>query len=71
MSLWGQYNESMKIKSKAQAKHFYEAYKAGKITYQDLMKSVHETGDMSTLPERIIEKKPVDKKTEISVKGLV
>lgn len=59
----------MNIKSKAQATHFYKQYKEGKISYADLMKSVHETGDMSKLPERV--KESVDKKTKVSIEGLV
>lgn len=56
--------------SKAQMGHAYKEFKAGKISYQDLMKGVHATKDMSKLPDRINEKK-VDKKTEVSIKGLI
>lgn len=57
------------IASKAQATHFYNAFKAGKITYQDLMKSVHATPDMKNLPDRITPKK--SGKTDLAIKGLV
>lgn len=53
--------------SKAQAKRAYGEFKAGKISYPDLMKGVHATPDMNALPERITEKKPVDKKFKAGV----
>lgn len=56
--------------SKAQAKRAYEEFKKGSISYPDLMKGVHATGDMSKLPDRIKEK-TVDKKTALAIKGLV
>ncbi len=57
------------LASKAQAKHVYDEYKAGKISYPDMMAAVHAT-DFSKIPERVNEKK-VDKKTAIAIKGLV
>lgn len=56
--------------SKAQAKRAYDEYKKGNISYPDLMRGVHATGDMTKLPERITEK-TVDKKTAIAIKGLI
>lgn len=59
------------IRSKAQAKHFYEAYKSGKISYDSLMKSVHATKDMKNLPDRIAPKGNAQSKEDLSIKGLV
>lgn len=61
----------MRIASKAQAAHFYQQYKSGKIPYSELMKSVHETGDMSKLPDRVKPKGNTQTKTELAIKGLV
>lgn len=56
--------------SKAQASHVFKEYKAGNISYPDMMKIVHAT-DFTKIPERIKEKKVVDKKTKVSIEGLV
>lgn len=61
--------ENTALKSKAQAKHLYGEYKAGKISYPEMMKAVHAT-DFSKIPERVKEKN-VDKKTDVSIKGLI
>lgn len=42
----------MKIASKSQASKMYSLYKSGKLSYPDMMKMVHATGDMSKLPEK-------------------
>lgn len=57
--------------SQAQMKRAYGEFKAGKISYSDLMRGVHATKDMKNLPERVAAKKTVDKKTKISIEGLV
>lgn len=57
------------LKSKAQAGHLYREYKAGKVSYPDMMKAVHAT-DFSKIPDRVKEKS-VDKKTDVAIKGLI
>lgn len=57
--------------SKAQATRAYQEYKKGNISYPDLMKGVHATPNMKDLPDRVTEKKSVDKKTRLSIEGLV
>lgn len=44
-------------------------YKGGKISYADMMKTVHAT-DFTKIPDRVKEK-TVDKKTVTAIKGLV
>lgn len=58
------------LASRAQARHVYDEYKAGKISYPDMMAAVHAT-DFSKIPDRVSPKKTVDKKTDLSVKGLL
>lgn len=53
--------------SKAQAERAYKEFKKGNISYPDLMRGVHATKDMNSLPERVDEKKPVDKKFKTGV----
>jgi hypothetical protein len=53
--------------SKAQMKRAYGEFKAGKISYGELMKGVHATKDMQALPERVAEKKAVGKKFKTGV----
>ena len=58
----------MKIVSKAQASRIYRLHKEGKISHSDMMKSVHETGDMSKLPERVGN---TQEKKKLAIEGLV
>lgn len=55
--------------SKAQAARVYEEFRAGKISYGDMMAIVHQT-DFTKIPDRIKEKK-VDPKIALAMKGLV
>lgn len=55
--------------SKAQAAHVFKEYKAGNISYPDMMKSVHAT-DFTKIPDRVATK-TVDKNTALKIKGLV
>lgn len=55
--------------SKAQAAHVFKEFKAGKISYPDMMAAVHVT-DFTKIPERVKEK-AVTTKTKLAIKGLV